>query len=215
MPSGAELKVISSLDACFIGFFSERAVNLLRGVCVCAAVCPCLSLHHTDVPKAFCVSVWPIVYMLQFLSVCDLRCLCASLSGCEGVFMDPSPWAGNIIFSCLLDEGMSQSVDCLSQSSCPLVCEVFIIELAQALWPYVGGMLSSNATLLAHYLWKEVTKNCIWMCVYLFKLSRCGMKICALAFKFIHFPSLSPGCPALLLYHMWCVCMCVMGLAGC
>lgn len=49
-------------------------------------------------------------------------------------------------------QAMPQSIGCLSQSCCPLVCEGFIIELAQALWPNIGGMLSSHKALLAHYL---------------------------------------------------------------
>lgn len=40
-----------------------------------------------------------------------------------------------------------------------MVCEVFIIELAQALWPNIGGTLSSHIALLAHYLWKEVMEE--------------------------------------------------------
>lgn len=115
-------------------------------------------------------------------------------------------------------EGMSQSVGCLLKSCCPLVCEGFIIELAQALWPNVGGTLSSNATLLAHYLWNEVRKNCIWKCVYLLKMGETWADVCIFvgrkcgfcAFEIKIHPlshSLSPGYLALPQCHMWRVCV--------
>lgn len=115
-------------------------------------------------------------------------------------------------------EWMSQSVGCLSQSCCPLVCEGFIIELAQALWPNVGGTLRSNATLLSHYLWKEVRKNCMRKCVYLLKMESwddvcifCGRKcvrLCFLRSKFICFRILPLGYNAPV-PHVVCVGVCL------
>ena len=114
-------------------------------------------------------------------------------------------------------EGMSQSGDCLSQSCCPLVCEGLIIELAQALWPNVGGTLSSNPTLLAHYLWKEVRKNCMWTCASFFKDGE-DMKWRVYFSETFVTLILSPGCLVLLPLRMCravCVSMCAMGLARC
>lgn len=56
-------------------------------------------------------------------------------------------------------EVMPLSTRCLSWGCCPLVCEGFIIKLAQALWPNIGGMMSAHKAALAHYLQKEVRKN--------------------------------------------------------
>lgn len=62
-------------------------------------------------------------------------------------------------------EVMPSSAGCLLRGCCPLVCEGFIIKLAQALWSNIGGKMSAHKAPLAHYLRKEVKKNSTKMCV--------------------------------------------------
>lgn len=121
-------------------------------------------------------------------------------------------------------EVMPQSVGCLSQSCCPLVCEGFIIELAQALWRNIGGMLSSYIAMLAHYLWKRVRKNLMWTCVYFLKMLLTWDDVCIFvgensdvcAFEIQIHPLLYCHRVTLPCYCMRaCMCVCVMGLAGC
>lgn len=66
--------------------------------------------------------------------------------------------------SLLVDwEVMPSSAGCLLQGCCPLVCEGFIIKLAQALWSNIGGMMRAHKAPLAHYLRKEVRTNSMKM----------------------------------------------------
>lgn len=157
MPSGDELKGHLSLDLCSIGFLSEPGVILLR----CAFVLLYAWLLARTTLMLLGVSLCSVVDVLIFLCVWDQRCacLCMSISGCKRVFMDTIACGQKTLSSLVYRQGMSQSVDGLLQSCCPLVCEGFIIELAQALWPNAGDTLSYRTTLLAHYMWKEVRKN--------------------------------------------------------
>lgn len=83
--------------------------------------------------------------------------VCVSISEHTRGFMDAV--ACETLSPLVYREGLSESAGCLTQSCCPLVCEGFIIELTQAVWPNSGDMLSSTATLLTHYMWKKVRQT--------------------------------------------------------
>lgn len=151
----------SIISGCMLHWFLLWSWGHLTQVCVCAAECLCLSLHPLNAPRGFlCVSVSNTRCVHIFACVWLKVCACEYERSLRG----SSPAGRKHHLFSFTGKGCLR-VACPLQSCCPLVCEGYIIELAQTLWPNVGGTLSSNATLLAHYLWKEVRKNCIGKCV--------------------------------------------------
>lgn len=132
----------------------------LGKVCVCAAVCLCLSVPQWCSQGNRCYYVKVINLVIFWSAYMSLPHILRDLFWITAFRQET--------WSFLVCRGeMSQGRGSFSQSCCPLECEGFIIELVRALWPDFGGRLNSNATLLLHsFLDRQFYIQVLWQDSY-------------------------------------------------